>query len=369
MRFLRVEDSAELSALEATLDAVLGCAAQTLAEEMRSGEGKLVTDLSPGTFSMLAAMGQERIFYRIDVAGQTVSGYEDLPPPETLPAALAPGVYSVPFRDADFRVAAVVQALRIEGRSTLVLVLLGQTREGQRAIAALLGNRAEILGLGVFGAAIPLGLFLAYGLLRPIDRLAKAVGRRGVHDLRSVRHPAQAELLPFVTALSSLIRRLQGKLSQTETLIAVAAHHVRTPLALIRTKAKLALRHSGEEGTRTRLRGLIRSADDAARPTGQLLDHATVLSRVGQAEWAPVDPAHLTRKVATRLEPAAGIKDITLRLGIAGAVPAFGDAVLIEAALRKILDNAIKYSEAETVVEVGARTDGAMAIITVADRG
>jgi two-component system sensor histidine kinase TctE len=273
---------------------------------------------------MLAAMGQQRIFCLIDVAGQTVSGYEDLPHPKPCLRPLPPAFKCEPFRDADFRVAAVVQALRIEGRSTPVLVLLGQTREGHGAIAALLGNRAEILGLGVFGAAIPLGLFLAYGLLRPIDRLAKAVGRRGVHDLRSVRHPAQAELLPYVTALSSFIRRLQGTLSQTETLIAVAAHHVRTPLALIRTKAKLALRHSGEEGTRARLRGLIQSADGS---TGQLLDHATVLSRVGQAEWAPVDPAHLTRKVAARLEPAAGIKDITLRLGIAGTLPAFGDDV------------------------------------------
>ena len=75
-------------ASEATLDAVLGAAAQTLAEEMRSAEGGLVIDLAPGTFSMLAAMGEERIFYRVDVAGQTVTGYDDLPLPEALPSAV-----------------------------------------------------------------------------------------------------------------------------------------------------------------------------------------------------------------------------------------------------------------------------------------
>lgn len=356
-------------ASEATLDAVLGAAAQTMAEEMRSAEGGLVIDLSPGTFSMLAAMGEERIFYRVDLAGQTVSGYDDLPLPGGLPSALAPTFYTVPFREADIRVAAVVRALRVDGRNAPVLVLLGQTREGQGAIAAQLGNRAAALGLAVFLAAIPLSLLVARGLLRPIDRLAEAVGRRGAHDLRPVRHPAPAELAPFVTALNNFIGRLRGTLSQTETFIAEAAHHVRTPLAVIRNEAELALRQSGEEGTRARLRGLIRSADDAARSTGQLLDHATVLYRAGQAEWAPVDLAKLTHEVAARLEPAAGMKDITLKLAIAGPLPAVGDAVLIEAALRNMLDNAIKYSEAETQVDVQARTDGTMAVITVADRG
>lgn len=356
-------------ASEATLDAVLGAAAQTMAEEMRSAEGGLVIDLSPGTFSMLAAMGEERIFYRVDVAGQTVTGYEDLPLPETLPTALAPTFYSVPFRDAEIRVAAVVRAVRVEGRNAPVLVLLGQTREGQGIIAARLGNRAAALGLAVFLAAIPLSLLLARGLLRPIDRLAEAVGRRGAHDLRPVRHPAPAELAPFVTALNSFIGRLRGTLSQTETFIAEAAHHVRTPLSVIRNEAELALRQSEEEGTRARLRGVIRSADDAARSTGQLLDHATVLYRAGQAEWAPLDLAVLVRAVAARLEPAAGMKDITLRLGITGPLPAVGDAVMIEAALRNMLDNAIKYSEAETVVEVQANALGPMAVISVADRG
>jgi two-component system, OmpR family, sensor histidine kinase TctE len=356
-------------ASEATLDAVLGAAAQTMAEEMRSAEGGLVIDLSPGTFSMLAAMGEERIFYRVDVAGQTVTGYEDLPLPVALPSALAPTFYSVPFRDAEIRVAAVVRALRVEGRNAPVLVLLGQTREGQGAIANQLGNRAAALGLGVFLAAIPLSLFLARGLLRPIDRLAEAVGRRGAHDLRPVRHPAPVELVPFVTALNSFIGRLRGTLNQTETFIAEAAHHVRTPLAVIRNEAELALRQSGEEETRARLRGLIRSADDAARSTGQLLDHATVLYRAGQAEWAPVDLAILTQEVAARLEPAAGMKDIGLKLTIEGPLPAVGDAVLIEAALRNMLDNAIKYSEAETLVEVRAQTFGNMAVITVSDRG
>lgn len=356
-------------ASEATLDAVLGAAAQAMAEELRSAEGGLVIAMAPGTFSMLAAMGEERIFYRVDVAGQTVTGYEDLPPPAAPPSALAPIFYTVPFRDADVRIAAVARSVRIDGRAAPALILLGQTREGQGTIAANLGNRAAALGLLVFLMAIPLSLFMARSFFSPIDRLAEAVGRRGPRDLRPVLHAAPAELAPFVTALNSFIGRLRGTLSQTETFIAEAAHHIRTPLAVMRNDAELALRQSGEEGTRARLRGLIRSADDTARSAGQLLDHATVLYRADQADWAAVDLAELTRALVARLAPAAEMKDIDLHLNIDGPLPAEGDVVLIEAALRNILDNAIKYSADETVIDIRAAACGTMACITVSDRG
>lgn len=366
--YLAVRIGAE-RASEATLDAVLGAAAQGMAEEMRSEEGGVVIDVPPGTFSMLAAMGEERIFYRVDVGGMTVTGYGDLPLPAVPPTALAPVFYSVPFRDADVRVAAVARSIRLDGVATKALVLLGQTREGQDQIAERLGNRAAALGLAVFLVAIPLSLLVARGLTRPIDRLAEAVGRRGPRDLRPVRHPAPAELQPFVGALNTFIGRLRRTLSQTETFIAEAAHHIRTPLAVMRNDAELALRHSGEEMTRARLRGLIRSADDAARSAGQLLDHATVLYRADQAERAPLDLAQLTRAVADRLAPAAEMKDIDLRLTIEAPLPAEGDAVLVEAALRNIIDNAIKYSDADSLVEIIARAAGGKAEITVADRG
>ncbi|NEX47173.1 sensor histidine kinase [Pseudotabrizicola algicola] len=365
---LAVRIGAERAA-QATLDAVLGSAALALAEEMRAEEGGVVIDVQPATFSMLAAMGEERIFYRVDIGGQTVTGYGDLPLPEGLPTTLAPVFYTVPFRDARIRVAAVARSLRVEGRASPVLVLLGQTREGQGAIAARLGWQAAALGLAVFLVAIPLALLVARSLTAPIDRLAEAVGRRGPRDLRPVRDPAPRELLPFVTALNSFIGRLRGTLSQTETFIAEAAHHIRTPLAVMRNEAELALRQSGEEATRARLRGLIRSADDAARSAGQLLDHATVLYRADQADWARLDLAEMVRAVAARLAPASEMKDIDLVLDIAPALPCEGDAVLIEAALRNILDNAIKYSPPDTVVEITARIEGETALVRISDRG
>ena len=137
-------------ASEATLDAVLGAAALAMAEEMRAGEGGAVVDLSPVTFSMLAAMGEERIFYRVALNGQTLTGYDDLPAPATPPTALSPVYYTVPFRGSELRVAAVSRSLMVDNRASPLTVLLGQTREGQKAISTRLANRAAGLGLLVF---------------------------------------------------------------------------------------------------------------------------------------------------------------------------------------------------------------------------
>lgn len=357
-------------ASEATLDGILGAATSTIAEELRSVEGGAEMDLSPGTFSMLAAMGEERIFHRIDINGVPVTGYDDLPLPPEAPTALQPVFYDAVYRDADLRLAAVARSLMIENRAAPVLVIVGQTREAQRAIALDLANRAAALGLAVFLVAVPLSLLAARTLLRPIGRLAEAVGRRGGHDLRPVRHPAPAELMPLVEQLNAFIARLRQTLAQTETFIAEAAHHIRTPLATLRSEAEMALRQAGDEPTRVRLRGMIRATEESARSANQLLDHATVLFRADQKAQDRVDLGAMAAALADRFRPTAELKDMEIRLDLpALALETSGDAVLIEAALRNLIDNAVKYSPEDSTVEITLAIDGGFARLDVRDRG
>jgi len=222
----------------------------------------------------------------------------------------------------------------------------------------------------VFLLAVPLSLLAADNLLRPIARLAAAVGRRGPHDLRPVRAATPAELVPLVVALNSFIARLRGTLAQTETFIAEAAHHIRTPLAVMRTEAEMALHHSGDEATRARLRRLIRAVDDSARSAGQLLDHATVLYRADQQTPAEVELGALALALIERFRPTAEMKDMRLTLVPAAvALWVHGDAVLIEAALRNLIDNAIKYSPAETEVTLTLAAQAGQAVIRCRDHG
>ena len=357
-------------ASEATLDGILGAATTAIAEELRSVDGGPELELSPGTFSMLAAMGEERIFHRLNLGGSAVTGYDDLPMPPNTPTALTAVFYDAPYRDAELRLAAVARSLMIDNRPTPVLVVVGQTREGQRAIAQQLANRAAALGLAVFLIAVPLSLLAAGTLLRPIGRLAEAVGRRGGHDLRPVRHPAPTELQPLVQQLNGFIARLRSTLTQTETFIAEAAHHIRTPLATLRSEAEIALRQSEDEPTRVRLRSMIRATEESARSASQLLDHATVLFRAEQPAQDRVDLGTMTAALVDRFLPTADLKDMQIVLHPpTDALVTTGDAVLIEAALRNLIDNALKYSPADSNVSVSLARDGNFARLSVCDRG
>lgn len=359
-------------ASEATQDAILGAATLAMAEGLRPVEDGAEVDIDPGTFSMLAAMGEERLFYRVLIGGQTVTGYEDLPLPQTAPSSsLVPAFYTTGYRDAQLRLAAVARSLMIEGRAAPVLVVLGQTRDGQAAIADGLANRAAAVGLLVFLAAVPLSLLAAGRLLRPLEALAQAVARRGPRDLRPVRHRAPQELAPLLEALNGLIARLKFTLDQTETFLAEAAHHIRTPLATLRSEADVALRLASDDAQRARLRGMIRAVDESARSAGQLLDHATVLFRAEQRTVAEVDLRALAVALVERFRPTADLRDITLRVEDRAPprLATRGDAVLIEAALRNLLDNAVKYSPEDTDITMTLDSDGAMAILSVQDRG
>jgi two-component system, OmpR family, sensor histidine kinase TctE len=357
-------------AAEATQDAILGAATTSIAEQLRATEDGIEVDLAYATFSMLGAMGQDRLFYRIDVGGETVTGYDDLPAPKQRPTALAAEFYTTPFLDTDVRIAAVARSMVVGKGPVPVLVLVGQTRQGQATIADSLANRAALVGLGFFLLAVPLSLLSAGSVFNPINRLAEAVGRRGPRDLRPVRHPTPRELAPLVGALNGFVARLRGALSQTETFIAEAAHHIRTPLSTVRTEAEIALRQSQDEATRVRLRSMIRGVETSARSASQLLDHAMVLYRSDQLERVEVDLSPVVRTVARAFEPTAELKEVTLLvLGDDAPLRTTGDPLLIESALRNLVDNAIKYSAAETEVRIVlSRTEG-MVSVKVFDQG
>ena len=127
---------------------------------------------------MLGSNGEDRVFYRILVDGETLTGYDDLPLPEGEVTMLVPRHYTRPFRDTEVRIAAVQQTILSGGRPAQVMVLVAQTRLGQASIAAFLANQAAALGLGFFVVAALLALLAAGIGLRPLGELAAAVGRR-----------------------------------------------------------------------------------------------------------------------------------------------------------------------------------------------
>jgi two-component system, OmpR family, sensor histidine kinase TctE len=358
------------SAVETTQDAILGSATIAIAEELRGGDDGVGIDIPYTAFSMLGATGEDRVFYRIVIDGVTVTGYDDLPLSDDPLGGLTPIFYTRAYQSETVRIAAVERSVLVSNRPVRVVVAVAQTRSAQDAIVARMANRAAALGIGFFAVAALLSLLTARSVIQPVRNVAEAVRRRGPQDLRPVDRPVPSELAPLVTALNQFIARLSGALFRTETFIAEAAHHIRTPLATLRAQAEIALRQSHDEAARAAIRGMIRSVDDSARSVGQLLDHAAVVYRTDQRADEEIDLAALTRDVVAAFGPAAELREISFDLSVPDQpVTMTADRLLLESAIRNLLDNAVKYSALEGLISVSLLVEGGEARLSVRDRG
>ena len=74
--------------------------------------------------------------------------------------------------------------------------------------------------------------------------------------------------------------------------------------------------------------------------------------RADNQEHQNIDLRSLVQELLLRLTPIAEMKDMELRLLGAANVPFVGDPILLQNAIRNLIDNALKYSPAESCVEV-----------------
>jgi len=201
-----------------------------------------------------------------------------------------------------------------------------------------------------------------------LKRLATSVARRGPQDLTPVSSPVPSELAPLVSSLNKLMTRLEQSLKQSEDFIAEAAHRVRTPLATVRSYAEATLHRVDKEENRRALRSMVRAIDESSRAAGQLLDHAMITFRASNLEQHDLDLAELVRDLVLRLTPIAEMKDIELRLDLTDEVPAKGDPILLQNAIRNLIDNALKYSPSESVIEISVASKPTPSV-SICDQG
>jgi len=330
-------------AAEASHDNILGASANAIAEQMGTNDEGIVIDIPYSAFSMLGAISDDRVFYRIDADGITATGYEDLPLPDNIPNSAKPIYYSTSFRNTDVRVAAQSRVIPVNNKPVSVVILVAQTQRGQESITAKVANTAAALGIGFFLIAGTMSWLATRSTVKPLHSMANAIGRRGAHDLRPLQSPVPLELTPLVTSLNEFIARLRGALNRTETFMAEAAHHVRTPLATVRTQAEIALRQAETEPSRKTLRTVIRAVDESSRSASQLLDHAMISYR---------NYSELAQDVIRTLSATAELKDLNVNSNLQQNLELIGDRVLIEIALHNLLDNAIKYSPLDSTIDI-----------------
>jgi two-component system sensor histidine kinase TctE len=348
-------------------DSILGASVTSILDAASLRDGQIEVDFPYASFSMLGTAADDRIFYAIYQDDVLLSGYDGLPADGNDPNGESK-YRTVDFQGTDVRLAASSRMMVGADFRAQLTVSVAQTQDSLSVTLNQISRNVAIFGAGFFGLVVLLAFWATSTAIGPLARLTTSITRRGPQDLRPVASPVPSEMVPLVTSLNSFMSRLDQSLGRSEDFIAEAAHRVRTPLATLRSHAEATLQRVDREENRQAMRSMIRAIDESSRAAGQLLDHAMITFRADHLDRQALDLVDLVQDLAVRLAPIADMRDVDLLVDAPVSVPVTGDAILLQNAIRNIVDNALKYAPAESAVHIGV-TNGAAASVTVRDEG
>ena len=364
--FVVVQSVAEQIAQESQ-DNILAASAISILDSARVVEGEISIDLPYSSLSMLDSVTDERAFYAIRLNDEFLSGYSDLPritPPSDITA-----FQSTTYLDEDIRIASTWRNFSALDGQAYLEISVAQTLTGLNHSIARISRISLAVGFGFFLLSMVIAIVIAQTTIRPLHRLTGSVSRRGPSDLRPLAAPVPTEMAPLVSSLNSLMTRLQKSLSRSEDFIAEAAHRVRTPMAIVRTQAEVTLRRVEKEENRQAVREMIRAVDESSRTAGQLLDHAMVSVRTDNLARESIQLDELIVDVANRLHPISELRDLEIVAKKLERTKIQGDPILVQNAIQNVLDNAVKYTDADTEITVQLDHSEGFAHIHVRDEG
>jgi two-component system, OmpR family, sensor histidine kinase SenX3 len=151
--------------------------------------------------------------------------------------------------------------------------------------------------------------------------------------------------------------------------VANISHELKTPVGALALLAETLLDEDDPEVTK---RLAERLASEAFR-VGRTIDDLLELSRLEVATGLAAEHVAVAQFVAEatdRVLPAAEQRGIEIEVEEApGRLTVMGDRRQLVSAVTNLLDNAVKYSEPGSSIDVRARTDGTWVDVTVRDRG
>jgi two-component system sensor histidine kinase QseC len=176
------------------------------------------------------------------------------------------------------------------------------------------------------------------------------------------------EIQGIVKAVNGLLLRLSETLARERRFTADAAHELRTPVAALKVHAH------NLRGARSELERVDsqRQLDASVQRVERLVDQLLTLSRMepGTRSTLPVrlDLRELASNQLSDHQRIAAARGIELELDADG-VAINADRNAIDAMLRNLIDNAIRYSPHGGRVRVGIRQGGDQAFVLVEDSG
>jgi two-component system sensor histidine kinase TctE len=366
-----------LEAADLAYDRSLLASTRALAERVSIRDGKVVADVPYVALDSFETDTLGRMFYKVSgINGETVSGFDDLPPvpakvprSEEYPALVR--FYHAQYNGEPVRIAALLQPVYDDSMRGIALIQVGETLDARRGLSRKI-LFDTVLRQAIMLLAVAFLVWFAVRLvLRPLMRLKSEVEQRALADLSDV-DPAlvHREVRPLVAAMNTTMARMQNLIASQRRFIADASHQLRTPLTVLKTQAELALRENDAPAMRAIVESIAATTDSTVHLANRLLTLARIEHGSEAAGMAPVSLPDIVRQVGLDLALPAVQKQIDLSLEAPAEVVIDGQALMLQELVSNLVDNAIRYTPAggQVVLRVLA-SEGGGALLEVEDSG
>ena len=149
-----------------------------------------------------------------------------------------------------------------------------------------------------------------------------------------------------------------------------ASHELKTPVTAIQTLGDAISVTLPKDPARAA--SLVKRLNDESERLARLVNELLDLRRLevaGPLERTPVDLAEVVRLVVAELLPRAEARGVTIEVDAPEGAPVAGVHADLEAVVKNLVSNAVKYNREQGRIDVRLRTEGATRILTVADTG
>ena len=221
--------------------------------------------------------------------------------------------------------------------------------------------------------AVAAGYWISTRALSPVDLITQTARTISAQNLSSrlVVPDTGDELQRLSETLNGMLDRLETAFKKITQFTADASHELRTPVAVMRTRAELSLRkaRSADE-----YRGVIAEVLADLEKTSSLIEQLMFLARADSGaetiRFIPTNVTEVLREACRQGSALAEAKQIVFQERIPGdSMWIQGEASSLRRLFLILFDNAVKYTPANGEVAVSLERNDGYAVAEVRDTG